>query len=526
MSFFRTQRAGLDDIFVLFTATGARHGTIADEVVVPPSGDIAPALTVEYVDASGVLQSTLVESGVTTISGTAPFLLHLDATASRLPTAYAAQGVHTDAEVYAYLMGGFRMNYGEGVGGVWPYGGTSRDEDTGAPIFGRAFTVAGTHTARLKLRDSLGNEQTVSFNVVVSAPAAPTIIEVAAGSWPTWVSGTHYALRADGNYTSFGAMDFNGLHNVIVSKTGAGADPIVGTVRYDSRNVVDLPEASISLSRGIRLLDIDVALLEEGGLQFVHCGIVRGRCRTFQGGIKEFYYDNDATTVNQRNSIRQARGMFFFDCGEIIRGPDNYCMIGFAWKRHIQGVYMHMHSAAGASVATARLYDHESSIRNCQFGSSYQDGNWQTWVTMIGTSIGADYPTAYVPVAWTDQVGRPDGSGVYKVVNRKFSVQNCVLGVAGQPWPNGPMSIGGPVNTSWLADMYGIEDSTIGLTGATAYGVTSTVTMSGRNLYARNVKYPGGADLAIGVSSPPDAAYDGPYFNESTNTRPVPTAFA
>jgi hypothetical protein len=525
MSFFRTPRAGLDDVFVLFGATGARAGTIADEVVVPPSGDIAPALTVEYVDASGVLQSTLVESGVTTVSGTAPLLMHFDAGASRFPAAFAAQAVHTDTEVFAHLMGGYRLNYGEGTTGTWPYGGTSRAEDTGAPIFGHAFTVVGTHTTRLKLRDTLGNEQTVSFDVVVSAPAAPTIIEVAAGAWPSWVSGTHYALRADGNYTSFGAMNFNGLHNIIVSKTGAGADPIVGIFRPDSRNVVNLPEASISLSRGIRFLDIDVAEMQENGLQFVHCGVVRGRCRTFLSGPKEYYYDNDATTVNERNSLRQTRGLFLIDCGEMNRGPDNYVMIGIGWHRHMKGVYFHLETPGGASVAVTRLYEHESSIRNCQFGLTTQDGQVQTWMTYIGTSIGADYPTDYVPVAWTDQIGRPDGSGVYKVINRRSSIQDCYCGVPGQAWPNGPGSIGGPVNTSWLAELLTVENVVVNLTGAPAYPITENVSMSGRNLAARNFKYVGGADVAVTPTTPQDAAYDGPYFNESTNSRPVPTAF-
>jgi hypothetical protein len=40
-----------------------------------PSGDVVPALTVEYIDGSGVRHTTEVVDGVTSISGVAPFLV-------------------------------------------------------------------------------------------------------------------------------------------------------------------------------------------------------------------------------------------------------------------------------------------------------------------------------------------------------------------------------------------------------------------------------------------------------------------
>lgn len=475
-------------------------------------------------DTSGVLQTTTIVDGVTTISGVAPFMMHIDASGTRFPSAYAAQGAITEEEAYAFLMGGYRINYGEGLGGTWTYGlGASRDEDTGPPIFGRVFTTAGTHNVRTKFRDALGNEQTVSFNVVVSAPAAPTIIETAAGAWPTWVNGTHYALRAGADYTSFGAMDFRERHSIIISKTGAGADPIVSEFRPDGRNVINAPEASWVLARNIRTLDIDVGTFAEGGVQFQHCGVVRGRCRTFSQGLKEFYYDNDTTNNDTRSSVRRSRGLFLYDCGELNRGSSLHGIIGGAAHRHLIGVDVFV-APINASISALRMYDHESTIRHTRIANNGHDSGFQTWLVMIGYGDIATYP-GYSPQPWTDQVGQTATEAPILVTPRKFIAQDFELARVGQPFPNGPGSIGGPVNESWVSELLGWEDGICRLSEPTSYPITSTINMTGRHHFRRNVKYVTGGDVAVSASDGPDASYNGPRLIESDNTRPVPTPF-
>lgn len=115
----------------------------------------------------------------------------MDASGTRAPAAFAAQSAITDAEAYAFLMVGYRLNYGENRGGTWAYpAGTafSRDEDTGPPIFSYIYNTPGAHTAQLRVRDTLGNEQTMSFTVNVSSAPAATLIPVSAGSWPTFAN--------------------------------------------------------------------------------------------------------------------------------------------------------------------------------------------------------------------------------------------------------------------------------------------------------------------------------------------------
>jgi hypothetical protein len=518
MSYFR-----IGDRGILYTATGAK----AVDFTTGPGGTITPAVTLEFIDTSGVMQNIPVVDGVTTISGVAPFMVHIDASGTRLPSAFAAQSAIADAEAYAFHMGGYRINFGEELGTTWTFGrGASRDEELGPPIFGRVFLTTGTKNVRLKIRDALGNEQTVSFNVVVSAPAAPTIIETSAGGWPTWVTGTHYALRAGGNYTSFGAIDTRTHHSILISKTGAGADPIVSEFRPDGRNVIDAPEASWQLARNCRTLDIDVGTFAEGGVQFQYCGVIRGRCRTYGVGLKEFYYDNDAPNNNTRSSVRRSRGVFLWDCGELNRGGSNHGIIGGANHRHLIGVDVFV-APTGLSISALRMYDNESTIRHTRIANNGWDSGFQTWLVMIGYGDIQTYP-GYSPQPWTDQVGQTGTNAPILVTPRKFIAQDFELGRAGQPWPNGPGSIGGPVNESWVSELMGWEDGVCRLAEPTGYPITSLITMTGRNHFRRNVKYNMGAggDISVSASDGPDASFNGPRLIESTNSRPVPTAFA
>lgn len=490
----------------------------------PPSGTINPLVTLEHVDTAGVLQTTTVVNGVTTVSGVAPFMLHIDASGSRFPAAFAAQSAIADAEAYAWHMGGNRINYGEGIGGIWPFGfGASRDEDTGPPLFGRVFTTVGTHAVRLKQRDALGNEVTTTFYVVVSAPPAPTIIEPTAGAWPAWVSNTHYALRAGADYTSFGPLDTRERHSIIVSKVGSGADPIIGTFRPDGRNVINAPEASWQLTRNVRTLDIDVAEFAEAGVQFLYCGVIYGRCRTFAPGIKEFFYDNDTVNEDTRSSVRRSRGLFLWGTGELTRGSSLHGIIGGAAHRHLVGVDVFV-APVGASISCLRMYDHESTIRHTRIANNGWDAGFQTWLVMIGYGDIAQYP-AYSPQPWTDRVGQIATQAPILVTPRKFFAQDVEFGRVGQPWPNGPGSIGGPVNESWVSEFFGWEDCLCRLPEPTGYQVTPLINMTGRNHFRRNVKYATGGDVAVASANGPDASYNGPRLIESNNSRPVPTPF-
>lgn len=499
-------------------------GTISD---VGASG-VTPSLVVEYVDSSGVRQSTTVVDGVTSINGVAPFLVHFDASGSRS----TASTADTEAEAFHYM--GYRLNYGEALGTNWSYpagSSHSRDEDTGPPIFGRVFTATGTKTVQLRCKDSVGNEATISFSVVVSAPPTATNIAVGAGAWPTWANSTHYTLDRGSDYSGFGNIDLSDKHNILISATGSGADPIVGTFRPETSNY----SSTIQRSRNIRLQNIDANRFSYNGQGFDYVGIIGGRVRNIDPTAPSAYYFGELVTLGQEanaNSCKYARGLFLWDCGEVSADINNdYVFIGVLRAYHAQNVTFR-HTGTGAPTFehnTRGIWD-RTTWRNCLF---YNDAHQKSWIKGNGLEVYG-ITNGDQPDTWRsdDRVGDYALGGVYGYPGHMSFFYNVQFGVTGDAAPDQPAGFG-PQNNDIDGTYEGLD--LCGYENCVAFGSNPVCVLgdnfnfSGRNLFMRNVKYmTGGADLPYsnGFNTnkmPP--GWNGPYINENTNTRPVPTAF-
>lgn len=352
-----------------------------------PGGALAPALMVEYVDGSGVLREETITEGAT-ISGIAPFLVHFDASGTRAPAAWASDeanfrsalnatgadsSVNDDAGMqafYAWARVGYRINYGENIGGTWPYPtavAASRDEDTGPPIFKRVFTQVGTSVVRLKVRDVLGNESTLSFNVVVQAPPTPTLIPRSAGSWPAFTSGSHYTLEAGEDYTSFGPISLRGQHNILFSKAGAGDDPIIGDFAADAYSWSDRNTPNLVRTRHCRVMDVAVARMTWTETGFEYCGVIRGSCGGVAWGANDAAYDSPDRNDAQRTNVRFTRGLFLWETGELrnINDP-NYVTITELPYACFYGVRV-MSDNIGGSGSVLRDFRYRTAYRYCLF---------------------------------------------------------------------------------------------------------------------------------------------------------------
>ncbi len=484
------------------------------------NGAITPSLVVEYVDTSGVRQTrTVAADGSTSITGVAPFLVHFDATGTR---SVVTTG---DSEPEAYNNIGYRLNSGEAIGGTWTYGGRSRDEDTGPPIFGRVYTQTGTFTARLRCRDSESNESTRSFTVVVTAPPTAALITVASGSWPTFTSGSHYSLEAGGNYTSFGQLSCDALHNILFSKSGSGADPIISTFQPDSRNNVD---SVITAARNIRIQDIDCASFTPSNVGFQYCGAVRGRVRR---SFPPSY--SDGSNATQRNNHRYPRGMFLWDTGEM--NPDvgeQYVWLTAGRHVHLAGVVMHKNGAAGNH--TVRSLHHKSSMRHCNF---YATVAVVTHFKQQALEVTAGDGQ---PDSWEindDRVRPSDGSRKYGYPNSYFVLHSNQFDRAGTTLADNAVAIAPQFDDTPAPDegheFNALEDC-IAANANFNNQNPNVVDLGGRYLSVRNVRMSMGtgtyATLGNGSKNsnniPPGWNNPGSVnLVESVNTRPVPTAF-
>lgn len=293
----------------------------------------------------------------------------------------------------------YRLNYGYGAGQTWPISGKPYNYDEGEPLFGRVIEDAGTYTMSLTVKNPSGGVDIRTFTVVATAPAAPVIIEPSAGAWPTWVSGTHYALRADGNYLAFGDIRMAGHYDIIISKVGTGADPQIAGFDPDYRDIRDFATV-VEPSRNIRLVDIDVSRYYSGAMGPVFCGCVRGRVRTYEGAAFSYIYDNDATTDVRRANVRIPRGVFLWKTGEL-NCPflDQYVMITTLREFVMQGVRVMKNGPTGNHAL--RNYGRDHVHRHDEFAAlvasasivKTQAGNgvvpWTDGEDTVGTATGA-----------------------------------------------------------------------------------------------------------------------------------------
>lgn len=484
-----------------------------------PISPVTPSLLVEYVDSSGVRQSTTVVDGVTSISGVAPFLVKFDASGTRstVSTGNTADGAAKNI--------GYRINYGEALGTNWTYpeGITpSKDEDLGPPLFYRAFETTGTKTVQLRCKDSDGNESTISMSVVVAASSTLTTVNipVSDGAWPTLVSSRRYTLDAGGSYAGFGVANFNGLHNIVIEKTGSGADPIM-SICFDSRHFFS---SGAERAANVRTQNIDVTNLNIQTVGFDYCGIINGRCRQLSTNPYGFVFDNDVSSEAEANSIRYPRAMFLWNCGET-NSNGTYVWIssvdGGAWY----GVKFN-HNATGNEHCIRFSGTNNFAIRYSNFY------NTQTHKTICKFQ-GKEYSGGGDPPTWRDD-GRVGlyGTGQYGYPSANTFFDRVQFGASGEVIPETVIAIEPQNNdvdgTKEGVDNCGVENCVTYAADPESFG--DTVNEGGRNLFKRNFKKSlgGGAEMGFATGTRPNkipSGWDTGYLNESTNTRPVPTAF-
>lgn len=516
---------------ILLTSTGA--GKV--DLSAPAVENITPAMTVEYVDGSGVRHTTPVVDGMTSISGVAPLLVQFDASDTRCPTAYAAQSELTDEEIYAAWHAGFRLNYGEGSG-TWDYpAGTSypKNEDTGPPLFSHIYRSAGTHTTRLRVKDALDNEATISLSVVVSAAPSATNIAVSAGAWPTWANNTRYTLDAGGDYRSFGTLNTGGRHNIIIEKTGEGADPRIATFSPDGRSKFDATEAAEYRAAHIRLINIDVEAFSEGQRGFDYVGILGGMVRSVSFGPQVFFWTEGSELV--QSNVRISRGIFFEE--SIVQNTS--ATNGFVIFGEIKGFHARntqfRHMVNGPTTwLMLRLYGTDHTLRNCLWYSEAEGGGSN------GLPLGQfciATPSADTPVHWRDddRVGPLGGSARYAYICERQFMHRNQLYAEGSFLTNGTATVGSEGGLSGDSRIrpriMGWEDCVYYPSGSTALSLQLASVRAQGGFWRNNRKNMGSGDHVGAETAQPNAetgdstTFAGPKLIETTNTRPVTSTF-
>lgn len=506
-----TYRVG--EIALMFEPGGAYWLDLGAAAPAPPAA-VTPALSVGYLDASGARQWTSIADGVTTISGIAPFAV----------TFYGGDSVSTatdaDSALKAFNALGYLFNFGEALGGNWAGTGRPVDTERGGPVAGHVYTTAGTFQARLTCRDSAGNQAFVRVNVVVSAPGAG--VDMTSGVIPAFASNTVYNAPAGGTWGNI-AGQLDGLQNVIIRKTGAGADPVFGTVTLDSRNE---PNSAITRTRGVRFVGCDVARIEYGNVGFDYCAFVGGRVRAL--AMPDMGYAGDqifagGRTALQASNVRMARGLFLHNTGVLNDSGAGYVIIGGLRELHLRGITLEKTSAAQHNTRGLFAY---SSFRNCVFNNTVTGSvsylKLQGWDCTVGVSL----PTLKgTPDPWP-----ADDTVVNYAAGRRLGlplscvcVADCVMGLAGSDQPDANLGFGPENNNTEPAQ--GCERASLDHCTTVWADQWYTADLTGRYLAVRDYRLSNGAgalmNVAAGVNHPnrtPDG-WAGPYY--AAGSRPV-----
>lgn len=500
-----------------------------------PPGTLNPAVQLEFVDAAGTRQLVNVIDGQTQITGVAPFLVQIDASGTRAPAAFTAQSEITDLEAHAFLMVGYRLHFGETRGGVWRYpegSAHSRDEETGPPLFSRVYTTVGSHNARLRVRDTLGNESTIRFTVNVTANSAAVNISVAAGSWPTFQSGRRYTLQAGGDYRPFGTIDLGGLHNVTIEKTGAGADPQVASVTPDGRSKFAATQRFEARGSHLRFVNLDIEHFMEGQRGFDYVGVIGGIIRRFSGGPQAFSWAEGSEIV--RTNCRFSRGLFFEDTSVYsTTAGSGFVMFGTLRGLHSRGTQFVHRENGPTTYLMLRLYGRMFSLRN---------NNWRLDVDgggANGTMNGFLAVNGVTETAWRDDdmIGPITATSFnqnYGYVADKMFLQHNQFYGSNSFLTNAHTTLGGgnPVGTNIVRPrLIGAEDNVFFPAGDVGRSIQDA-SLAGQHIFWRNNRKNMGAGNFVGANSgPPNrsvgdlTSFHGPYHMSDQNPRPLPTRF-
>lgn len=520
----------------------------------PPAEGLNVSVRAEYIDDSGNRQSfNPLAGGAPTIEGRAPLLLTIDATGTRAVSAFQSYSGSEDAflpssypistdqealalEAYSILKCGFSVNFGGGAGsGNWRFpenDPSPKNIDGGHPLWSVTLTEPGLRTIRVKTRDELNNEVVVSFQVNILPESTPTHIPVSAGSWPTFVDGTHYTLEADGDYRPFGALETGGLHGLLFSKVGEGADPIIGTWRTDSRSKFGETTLFPNRARNIRLRGIEITHWEEGQRGFEYCAAIDCTTRRYSYGGQAFLFNEG--TNEERSAVRYSRGAFFVggELNNIEGNTGGYCLFG-TWKHlNLIGCEVNAIDIGDTTWAVLRTYGTMHNYRHSKIRISHSETSaCGTPLSMLGESglVETIWPENDLPAALgsADQYGlRCEHSTMYRcqIYDATSSRANAVFSTGGNP-------VGDRIVRSWLI---GVEDCVWYPASDPGISINNAL-LAGRGVYWRNNRLNMGAGSYISYTTTnpntlnnptgTDTEWDGPYFAEEANSRPVPTPF-
>ncbi len=381
----------IGDTAVLYTPAGVQT---ADVSTAPPSGAVTPVLEVSYAIGATRYRTSVIDN-VTTISATAPFSVTFDAYGS------VSTGSDCDTALKGFVNLRFSYNFGEARGTTWGTTGLSTDTERGGAVAGYTFETPGTHQAVLTVEDSAGNSQPIRVNFVISSPGSG--VAMTSGVIPTFADNTVYDAPAGGTWGDI-TSQLRGKVNVIIRKSGSGADPVFGTVTLDDRNE---PTGSVTRTIGVRFLNCDVGKVTCGNLGFDYCSFVNGRVRsvevpTWYSAADQAVVNKATRTVEQGYNVRTPRGLFLQNTGDLGEpgGSDYVLFVDGLQELHLRGVTLTKDTVGQHNL---RGVLRKSSIRNCIHrnivAGTTSFNKLQGWDCTVGVSLPSQHGT---PDAWPE----------------------------------------------------------------------------------------------------------------------------
>jgi hypothetical protein len=238
-------------------------------------------------------------------------------------------------------------------------------------------------------------------------------------------------------------------------------------------------------------------------------------------------------TANEQTNIRFARGTFFWNTGEMTQLDNNYAFIddplrSFAF---IGGIMVKNASPFGGGAHVLRgTFDH-SSIRHSLFVTDTTNNVFGWWKIGGGGIAGVSTPDEWPE---NDLVGIV-GDRELAIPSRYLAATNNQFGRAGDV-VSGTFGVPGfaPQNNDAGDPVEGLEyvafeDNFYFRSNISSFAVQN-VDLGGRYMSNRNnrINMGAGAHTTANTSKNSNripSGWDGPYLDEATNTRPVPSAF-
>lgn len=470
----------------------------------PPASGVFPVLTVRAVDATGARQELTVVDGVTTLTGVAPFFVEFLGYGS-----YSSdEACNTPDKGFWNL--GFRTSFGSAIGGLWSNTLRWRGFDDGLPITAFGYEDVGTHQASLRVVAPSG-EATVRVNIVVTDGGAG--VTLTPGVLPAFASGTVYNAPAGGTWPDI-TNQLDGLHNVVIRKTGEGADPYFPLVTLDNRNTADF---EMTRSAGIRFHNCDVGNVQFGNAGFDSCAFVGGRVRGL--AIPDYNYWADQLIANESSAlaasnVRLPRGLLLQDTGQMddLQGY-GYVVVGSGRGIHFRNMRFNKTTVNQHSVRGVFC---ESSVHDCEFNTTVSS------VSYIKLQ-GNDCTVADTPDPWPDSDMVVTATGTRRRLGlglRLTVVSASIIGVTGSVQPTTFVSMG-PENNVGAEPAQGVELSGFEFNVTAHPSAWYSCDLDGRYLGARANRYNLGDGAIWGVASGtnhPDrvpTSWEGPYFTGS-----------